>query len=70
MGRLPTRRWYSQYDLAQLRAAFLQLCASVYPGYHPGTGMGSVVIGALYALVDGLIGGAIFGWLYNLIVGE
>jgi hypothetical protein len=32
--------------------------------------MGSVVIGALYALVDGLIGGAIFGWLYNLIVGE
>ncbi len=50
--------------------AFLQLCASIYPGYHPGTGMGSVVIGALYALVDGLIGGAIFGWLYNLIVGE
>ena len=50
--------------------AFLQLCASVYPGYHPGTGLGSVVIGAIYALVDGLIGGAVFGWLYNLLVGE
>jgi hypothetical protein len=50
--------------------ALLQLCASIYPGYHPGTGVGSVVISALYALVDGLIGGAIFGWLYNLIDGE
>jgi hypothetical protein len=49
---------------------FLQLCASIYPGYHPGSGVGSVVIGAIYALVDGLIGGAIFGWLYNLLVGE
>jgi hypothetical protein len=28
--------------------------------------MGSVVIGTIYALVDGVIGGAIFGWLYNL----
>jgi hypothetical protein len=32
--------------------------------------VGSVVVGAIYALVDGLIGGAILGWLYNLIVGE
>ena len=45
--------------------AFLQLCVSIYPGYHPGTGFGSVLIGTLYALVDGAIGGAIFGWLYN-----
>ncbi len=50
--------------------ALLQLCASIYPGYHPGTGVGSVVIGAVYALVDGLIGGAVFGWLYYLLVGE
>ena len=50
--------------------ALLQLCASIYPGYHPSTGVGSIVIGAIYALVDGLIGGAIFGWLYNLLVGE
>jgi hypothetical protein len=50
--------------------AFLQLCASIYPGYHPGTGVGSAVIGTIYALVDGFIGGVIFGWLYNLLVGE
>ena len=46
--------------------ALLQLCASIYPGYRPGTGIGSVVTGTIYALVDGAIGGAIFAWLYNL----
>jgi hypothetical protein len=46
--------------------AFLQLCGSIFPGYRPSTGMGSVVTGTVYALVDGVIGGAIFGWLYNL----
>lgn len=50
--------------------AFLQLCASIYPGYHPGTGFGSVLVGTLYALVDGAIGGAIFGWLYNRFVAK
>jgi hypothetical protein len=50
--------------------AFLQLCASIYPGYHPGTGVGSVLIGTIYAFIDGFVGGAIFGWLYNLLVGE
>lgn len=50
--------------------ALLQLSASIYPGYHPSTGVGSVVVGAIYALVDGFFGGAIFGWLYNLLVGE
>ena len=49
---------------------FLQLCASIYPGYHPGNGVSSVFIGTIYALLDGLVGGAIFGWLYNLFVGE
>lgn len=48
--------------------AFLDLAASIYPGYHPGTGIGSVVMGSLYGLVDGTIGGAIFAWLYNLLV--
>ena len=46
---------------------FLDLAASIYPGYQPGSGMGSVVIGALYGLVDGAIAGAIFGWLYNVL---
>lgn len=47
--------------------AFLDLAASIYPGYHPGPGIGPVVTGTLYGLVDGAIGGAIFGWLYNLL---
>jgi hypothetical protein len=46
--------------------AFLDVAASIYPGYHPGSGSGSVITGALYGLVDGAIGGAVFGWLYNL----
>jgi len=46
---------------------FLELTGSIYPGYHPGTGMGSVVIGSLYGFVDAGIGGAIFAWLYNFI---
>ena len=45
--------------------AFLQMCASIYPGYRPGTGMGSIFIGTIYALLDSAIGGAIFGLLYN-----
>ncbi len=50
--------------------AFLQLCASIYPGYNPGTGIGSVVTGTLYGLVDGAVGGACFAWLYNLCAGN
>ena len=50
--------------------AFLQMCASIYPGYRPGTGIGSVVTGAIYALVDGGIGGAVFAWLYNVFAGR
>jgi hypothetical protein len=47
--------------------AFLELIASIYPGYHPSSGIGSVITGTLYGLVDGAIAGAIFGWLYNLL---
>lgn len=47
--------------------AFLDLVASIYPGYHPAPGAGSVITGTLYGLVDGGIGGAAFGWLYNLL---
>lgn len=46
---------------------FLDLAASVYPGYQPGTGAGSVIVATLYALVDGAIAGAVFAWLYNLL---
>ncbi len=47
--------------------AFLEVTASVYSGYHPGSGICSVIVGTLYAMVDGAIAGAVFGWLYNLL---
>lgn len=45
--------------------AWLQLAASIYPGYHAPAGLGSVVVVTLYGLVDGAAAGALFGWLYN-----
>lgn len=51
-------------------SAFLDLAASIYPGYQYGTGVGSVITGTLYGLVDGAVTGAIFGWLYNQIAGR
>ncbi|MCJ7453482.1 MAG: hypothetical protein MUO39_13560 [Steroidobacteraceae bacterium] len=47
--------------------AFLELAASIYPGYHAGCGIGSVVAGTLYAVVDGAGAGALFGLLYNFL---
>jgi hypothetical protein len=46
-------------------SSFLEVIASVYPGYQPGTGISSVIIGSLYGVVDAGVGGAIFAWLYN-----
>ena len=40
----------------------------IYRGYSI-TALGSV-IGLVWAFFDGLIGGAIFAWLYNLIAGR
>lgn len=50
--------------------ALLQIAASIYPGYAASGGFGDVLIGTLYALLDGAIGGLVFGWLYNLFVGK
>jgi hypothetical protein len=47
-------------------ATFLQLIASIYPGYNATSSFGSVIIGTLYALLDGAIGGLVFAWLYNV----
>ena len=47
--------------------AFLDLAASVYPGYRPGSGLGSVIVGTLYALLDGAVAGAVVAWLYNVV---
>jgi hypothetical protein len=48
--------------------SFLQLLDSIYPGYHASGSFGGVVIGTLYAVVDGAVGGLVFGMLYNLLV--
>ena len=45
---------------------FLQMLASVYPGYKASGSFGDMIVGSLYALVDGAIMGLILGWLYNL----
>lgn len=47
--------------------AFLELAASIYPGYDPGAGFGSVILATLYGIVDGAIAGLVFGWIYNRI---
>lgn len=48
--------------------AMLQVADSVYPGYTYGGGFWSVIVGTLYAALDGAVAGALFGWLYNLFV--
>lgn len=48
--------------------AFLRLVASVYPGYHYPSGLGGVIIGTLYGIVDGAVTGLLIAWLYNLFV--
>jgi len=45
--------------------AFLDLVSSIYPGYKSVGSLGSVIVGTLYSLVDGAVGGAIFAWMYN-----
>jgi hypothetical protein len=49
---------------------FLQMMASVYPGYHATPSLAQVVIGTLYGLVDGAVCGVVFAWLYNLFAGR
>lgn len=46
--------------------AFLKVVESIYPGYHFGElGFGGAIVATLYAILDGLIVGVIFAWLYN-----
>ena len=46
-------------------SAFLQMMASVYPGYHASGTIGDLIVGTLYGFFDGLVFGLVFGWLYN-----
>ena len=49
---------------------FLQLCASIYPGYHPATGPTGILIGTIYGLFDGGSAGLFLAWLYNIFSGK
>ena len=48
---------------------WLDLGASIYPGYNGPSGFGSVLVLTLYGFLDGAIAGAIFAWLYNAFAG-
>lgn len=50
--------------------AFLKIMASVYPGYHAAGSIGDLIVGTLYAILDGVICGLVFGWFYNLFLGK
>jgi hypothetical protein len=39
--------------------------SSVYPGYHDTRSIAEVIVGTLYGLCDGFIGGTVIAWLYN-----
>jgi hypothetical protein len=47
---------------------FLDLVASIYPGYRHRRDPREIAIGTAYALLDGAVGGAIFAALYNCFV--
>jgi hypothetical protein len=44
---------------------FLEMLSSIYPGYHATRSVADVGVATFYAIMDGLIGGMVFGWLYN-----
>ncbi len=45
--------------------SFLNVMASLYPGYAATANIGQVLVGTVYGLVDGAVAGAVFAWLYN-----
>ena len=45
--------------------AMLDMMASVYPGYHATGTTGDLLVGVAYALLDGVVCGAILALLYN-----
>lgn len=48
--------------------SFLYVISSIYPGYHAATGGISVIVGTVYAFIDGMVGAAIFVFVHNLLV--
>ena len=48
--------------------SFLEVMASLYPGYDPVLSLREVLAGTVYGLVDGAAAGGIFAWIYNRFV--
>ena len=44
---------------------FLEVFADLYPGFEEEGGFGNILIGTIYAAIDGAIFGFLFAWLYN-----
>ncbi len=65
-GSLFLTTWLSYFT--NYGELFLRTMAqSIYPGYSI-TPVGSI-LGLVYGFVDGLISGALVGWIYNKITG-
>ena len=45
--------------------AFLEVMASLYPGYRATASLGQVIVGTVYGVLDGAVAGVVFAWLYN-----
>jgi hypothetical protein len=50
--------------------AFLQLVASLYPGYNASGSIGDLILGVLWALADGALFGLFFALLYNRFLAQ
>lgn len=46
-------------------AALVPPLASLYIGY--GASIAGAIIGAVWAFIDGFVGGAVVAWIYNLV---
>ncbi len=49
---------------------FLEVVASIYPGYHARPNVKDVAVGTAYAVLDGAVGGAVFSAVYNRMLRE
>lgn len=50
---------------ASYASDFLKVMSSVYPGFRGSRDILDVLVGTIYALADGALGGLILAWLYN-----
>ncbi len=44
---------------------FARALASIYPGYEADGGIGDLMVGAFWGVLDGAFAGGIIAWLYN-----